>query len=91
MIAVLVIYKSMEDEQPRSIRFPKQLWKVVDEDAKRCKRSAVKQLEAILTSYYGLEDIRIDRERLQLIGELSGKSNKPIEVLGSENEERKTA
>ncbi len=80
-----------EDEQPRSIRFPKQLWKAVDEDAKRCKRSSVKQLEAILTSYYGLENIRLDRERLQLIGELSGKSNKPMEVLESENEQRKTA
>jgi hypothetical protein len=81
----------MEDDQPRSIRFPKQLWKVIDEDAKRCKRSSVKQLEAILAGYYGLADTRINRERLQLIGELSGKSNKPMEVLESEHEQRKTA
>lgn len=50
-----------DKETPRSIRFPAKLWKAIDEDAKRCKRSAVKQLEAILSLYYDLSDVEINK------------------------------
>lgn len=53
-----------EDEIPRSIRFPRKLWEAIDQDAKRCRRSAVKQLEAILLSYYEIEDVDLHKEIL---------------------------
>lgn len=52
------------DDVPRSIRFPRSLWDAIDADAQRCKRSAVKQLEALLATFYGLEDVEIDKRRL---------------------------
>lgn len=55
-----------EDDRLRSIRFPQRLWDAIDADAERCKRSSVKQLEAVLSLYYGLEDsgfINMDRMR----------------------------
>lgn len=48
-----------ESEVPRSIRLPQKVWEVLDADAKRCKRSTVKQLEALLTKWYGVDDIEI--------------------------------
>lgn len=50
----------MTDEgQPRSIRMPPEVWRALDEDARRCRRSATKQIEAILTVYYGLDDVEL--------------------------------
>lgn len=49
---------------PRTIRLPAKLWDAVDREAVRCKRSSVKQIEAVLMTYYGLEDTAIDRTRL---------------------------
>lgn len=48
----------------RSIRFTSRLWDAIDQDAKRCKRSAQKQLEAILETYYEIADVEIDVPRL---------------------------
>lgn len=52
------------EEVPRSIRFPKSLWEALDNDAKRCKRSSVKQLEALLTVYYELGNVEINEEKM---------------------------
>ena len=46
----------------RSIRFPQKVWAALEGDAKRCKRSAIKQLEALLSKWYGLEDVEIPFE-----------------------------
>ena len=57
-----------EKEIPRSIRFPESLWIAIDSDAKRCKRSSVKQLEALVARYYELQNVEIDSnaiDRLQ--------------------------
>lgn len=57
------------EETPRSIRFPKTLWQALDTDAKRCKRSSVKQLEALLTTYYEIGNVEINKEKLKQTGE----------------------
>lgn len=54
-----------DDEKPRSIRFPQRLWDAIDRDAVRCKRSAVKQMEAVLSEYYALAAVELDRESLE--------------------------
>ncbi len=46
-------------EIARSIRLPQHLWDALDRDAKRCLRSSVKQLEAVLTTYYAAGDVEI--------------------------------
>ena len=42
----------MNDETARTIRLPRKLWAALDRDAIDCKRSSVKQLEAVLSAYY---------------------------------------
>lgn len=51
--------RQAEDEMSRSIRMPARVWKALDVDADSCRRSATKQLEAILTVYYGLDDVEL--------------------------------
>lgn len=48
-----------ETEAARSIRLPQKIWDALEADAKRCKRSAVKQLEALLTKWFHLDDVEI--------------------------------
>lgn len=48
-----------KEEVARSIRLPHKVWLALDDDARRCKRSSVKHLEALLTQWYGIEDIQI--------------------------------
>lgn len=59
-----------DKEQPRSIRFPQSLWDAIDRDAMRCGRSSVKQMEALLSVYYGLRDVEINNELLRQMGGL---------------------
>lgn len=56
-----------DKEQPRSIRFPQSLWDAIDRDALRCKRSAVKQMEAVLAEYYRLASVELSHETLSKI------------------------
>jgi hypothetical protein len=44
-----------EEPKTRSIILPQFLWDILDRDAKRCRRSATKQVEAILVRYYNVE------------------------------------
>jgi hypothetical protein len=54
-----------EEPKTRSVILPVYLWEVLDKDAKRCRRSATKQIEAILVRYYNLEtDIGLDEEAI---------------------------
>lgn len=56
-----------EEPKPRSIVFPTWLWDAIDEDAKRCRRSTTKHLEALLVVAYGFEsDVDFDQETLAL-------------------------
>lgn len=49
----------------RSIRLPKHVWEALDKDAKRCRRSPVRHLEAMLVRYYDLEEsVELDEEIL---------------------------
>jgi hypothetical protein len=57
------------EESPRSIRFPKNLWEAIDKDAKQAKRSSVKQMEVVLSLYYGLAGGEVNREKLSQIRE----------------------
>ena len=68
----------MNDDIPRSIRFPKKVWDAIDADAQRCKHSAVKQMEAVLTTYYGLEDVELSQQSLEMLGELMPHSKRKI-------------
>jgi hypothetical protein len=51
---------SEDDEVPRSIRLPRRIWRALDEDARRCKRSSVRQLEALLSKWYDIDDVDIN-------------------------------
>lgn len=44
----------------RSVRLPSEIWKLVDEDARRCCRSSAKQLEALLRNWFLKVDVDID-------------------------------
>jgi hypothetical protein len=84
----------MTEEQARSIRFPRALWTAIDEDAQRCRRSAVKQMEAIFMAYYGLEDVGLNSETLELIGQMApgGKAKTAvIDISGKKTKKRKRA
>jgi hypothetical protein len=67
-------------EKPRSIRFPEWLWDEIDRDAVRCKRSAVKQMEAVLAAYYRGDSFSLNLTRLAELGQnekkISGKRQK---------------
>lgn len=56
---------------PRSIRFTARLWDAIDQDARRCKRSSQKHLEAILETYYGIQDVEIDMPRIEEVRNLA--------------------
>jgi hypothetical protein len=65
-----------EDPKTRSIILPTFLWEIIDKDAKRCKRSMTKHVEAILSLYYGVESsVNIDEETLTSAA--SAASHKP--------------
>lgn len=56
-----------EDPKPRSIVLPTWLWDEIDKDAKRCRRSTTKHLEALLVIAYGFEsNVDFDEETLAL-------------------------
>ncbi len=65
----------------RTFRFSTKVWDALDKDAERCHRSSVKQLEAILTSYYGLGDVEINEGELEIVGELLSKGKAKIPVI----------
>lgn len=44
-----------EEPKKASIILPQYLWDIVEKDAKRCRRSVTKQIEAILVRVYNVE------------------------------------
>ena len=79
----------MNDDIPRSIRFPKKVWDAIDADAQRCKRSSVKQMEAVLSTYYQLEDVELNGQSLEMLGELMPHSRRKIPMMTTEMETAK--
>ena len=71
----------MGDTIGRTFIFEKSLWSKLDEDAKRCGRSSVKQLEAILKTYYQVEDVELNQQSLQILGEIMPRGKKTIRML----------
>jgi len=65
-----------EETKSRSVVLPERLWKKIEKDAERCRRSVTKHLEAILSLYYGFESsVNIDEEALTTAREAA--SHKP--------------
>lgn len=55
-----------EEPKPRSIILPVWLWEKIEKDAKRCRRSMNKQIEAVFAVFYGVESsVNIDEEGLR--------------------------
>lgn len=79
----------MSDEIARSIRFPKAVWDAIDEDARRCKRSSVRQMEAVLAAYYELEDVDLNQQNLQIVGQLLRKSKTTVPVIEQKTDKEK--
>lgn len=71
----------MEAEKTRSIRLPEKVWDALDEDAARCRRSSQKQIEAILVNFYQMEDVEIERHRLEFVGELLPHSRRTMPMI----------
>ena len=81
----------MADTIGRTFYFEKSLWSRLDDDAKRCGRSSVKQLEAILKTYYQVADVDLDEQSLEILGELMPTGKKGIKVLPDAKIEKKKA
>lgn len=69
-----IIPDAMAEDKPRSIRFPPWLWDAIDRDAQNANRSAVKQMETILSAYYGKPANEHINER---VSEMVGPKTKP--------------
>ncbi len=75
----------------RTFYFEKSLWAKLDEDAARCKRSSTKQLEAILTAYYGVGDVGLNNDALEVLGKADTRTKlkRPLLHLGEKKEKPK--
>jgi len=73
--------KDEKDEKVKLIPFSKELEEAIEADAKRCRRSFVRQVEAVLTTYYRIDDVEVDRQRLEILGELAPHSKKKIPLI----------
>jgi len=71
----------MDSEKVRSIRLPEYVWDALDDDAARCRRSSQKHLEALLLTFYDMQDVEINQQTLQMVGEIPPKGNKTIKVI----------
>lgn len=59
--------KKLDSAKNRLIKLPDLLWETLDNDAHRCRRSTTKQIEAILISYYELDEVGLDVEKVTTI------------------------
>lgn len=75
----------------RTFYFEKSLWGKLDDDAKRCMRSSTKQLEAILKTYYSVDDVELNEQSLEILGELMPTSKTKTPVIETENKKKKRA
>ena len=73
----------------RTFYFEKELWAKLDDDAKRCLRSSVKQLEAILKTYYGVEDVELNQNSVEILGRLMPNSKRRLPLIETEPKRKK--
>ncbi|MCA1623356.1 MAG: hypothetical protein LC768_13160 [Acidobacteria bacterium] len=73
--------KDEKDEKVKLIPFTRRLEEAIEVDARRCRRSFVRQVEAVLMTYYGIDDVEVDRQQLEFIGELAPHSKQKIPVI----------
>jgi len=78
-------------EKTRSIKLPEFVWDALDADAARCRRSSQKQIEALLVTFYEIEDVEISQRKMEILGELMPRSDKGIKVLPNAKTEKKKA
>lgn len=78
-----------ENEKARSIRLPESVWNALESDAKRCRRSSQKHLEALLVTFYDLENVEINKQQLEFVGEILPRGGKGIKVLPDAKVEKK--
>lgn len=76
---------SDKEEIARSIRLPKEVWAALDTDAKRCKRSPVRQLEALLSKWYALNDVDIHFDNDLQQGESDNSTEEGLIGTGSQS------
>ena len=55
-------------EKNKLIPFSEELEAIIEADAARCRRPFVRQVEAVLLTYYGLEDVGLNNDRLEILG-----------------------
>ncbi|MBX7173909.1 MAG: hypothetical protein K1X72_23265 [Pyrinomonadaceae bacterium] len=74
----------MAEEKSKLIPFTKELEAAIEVDAKRCERSFVRQVVAVLKAYYSVENVELNKKALATVGDRSPKGNKQpeIEFLG---------
>jgi len=75
-----------ENEKGRNIRFPLELWDAIDADAKRCKRSSVKQMESVLSLYYRLSAGEVRQDVIEKMQQGS-----EVVIINTDKKVRKTA
>lgn len=73
--------KEEKDEKVKLIPFTRELEEAIEADAKRCRRSFVRQVEAVLTTYYRIDDVEVDHQRLEMLGELAPHSKQKLPVI----------
>lgn len=73
----------------RTFYFEKSLWAKLDDDARRCLRSSTKQMEAILKTYYSVADVELDKQSLEILGELLPQSARTLPMIETETEKAK--
>src|SRR5262249_15486539 len=80
-----------DNEKGRSVRFHPAIWDALDLDAKRCRRSAVKQLEAILIAYYELGDVELDSAQMEETRKKIGTQTENIAPMAKKSEKGRPA
>lgn len=73
--------KDEKDEKVKLIPFTRRLEDAIETDARRCRRSFVRQVEAVLMTYYGIDDVEVDRAPLEFIGELAPKGKQKMKMI----------
>lgn len=83
--------KQAEKPIGRTFYFEKSLWAKLDDDARRCLRSSTKQMEAILKTYFGVEEVDLNESGLELLGELAPHSKQPARLIETAAKKKKRA
>ncbi len=78
-------------EKNKLIPFSEELEAAIEADAARCRRPFVRQVEAVLLTYYGLEDVGLNNDRLEILGKADTRTKleRPLLEIGEKKEKPK--